>query len=76
MEYAILGLQCQRKTGEKCALVRPHSGCNINTLTVSKTFRDGQPRIDENPILIAEPRPVGAIDRSSTEASNSSWLSR
>lgn len=35
----------------------------LNIFTVSKTFRDGWPRIDENPILIAELQPAGRIDK-------------
>lgn len=39
------------------------NGYDINTFNVSKTFRDGRTRIDENPILITEPRPVLAAPR-------------
>lgn len=31
---------------------------DINTFNVSKTFRDSRTRINENPILITEPRPA------------------
>lgn len=36
----------------------PLNRYDINTFNVSKTFRDGRTGIDENPILIAEPRPA------------------
>jgi len=36
---------------------------DINTFNVSKTFRDNRTRIDENPILITEPRPALAAPR-------------
>lgn len=42
------------------------NGYDINTFNVSKTFRDGRTRIDENPILITEPRPVLAARRAAS----------
>ena len=66
----------EKDRSKKYAINEPRSGSsNINTL-VSKTFRDGRPRIDENPILIAEPRPAHAINqRSSIKPSNSHYRS-
>lgn len=43
------------------------NGYDINTFNVSKTFRDGRTKIDENPILITEPRPALAMSRSITD---------
>jgi len=49
----------ERETGgERERQIRGPQRLHTNTSNVSKTFRDGRTRIDENPILITEPRPA------------------